>query len=52
MGWGVLRWRIRGWGLERVGSNRVRRGVGSEMGNGVGSIKVEDTGVGVGKGRE
>ena len=52
MGWGVLRWKIRCRGLERVGSNRVRRGVGSEMGNGVGSIKVEDTGVGVGKGRE
>ena len=52
MGWGVLRWRIWGLGLERVGSNRVRRGVGSEMGNGVGSITVEDTVSGVGKGRE
>ena len=51
MGWGVLRWRIRCRGLERVGSNRVRRG-GSEMGNGVESIKVEDTGLGVRKGRE
>ena len=35
-----------------VGRNRVERGVGSEMGNGVGSIKVEDTVSGVGKGRE
>ena len=32
MGWGVLRWRIRCRGLERVGSNEVRR----KMGNGVG----------------
>ena len=30
----------------------MRRGVGSGMGNGVGSIKVEDTVSGVGNGRE
>ena len=37
-----------GVGVERVGSNGVKR----TMGNGVGWIKGEDTGVGVGKGRQ
>ena len=32
MGWGVLRWRIRGWGLERVGSNRARRKMDNVVG--------------------
>ena len=34
MGWGVLRWRIHGWGLERVGSNSERRKMGNVVGRG------------------